>query len=47
LDQYSKSEGFRVVREFVDVETAKKPGRTGFDEMIKFQAVFVRAAAAS
>ena len=36
LDQYSKSQGFRVVREFVDVETAKKPGRTGFDEMIKF-----------
>src|SRR5207247_1299617 len=36
LDQYAKAEGVRVVREFVDVETAKKPGRTGFDEMIKF-----------
>jgi len=24
LDQYAKAEGFRVVREFVDVETAKK-----------------------
>ena len=36
LDQYAKAEGFRVVREFVDVETAKKPGRTGFDEMVKF-----------
>ena len=30
LDQYAKAEGVRVVREFVDVETAKKPGRTGF-----------------
>jgi len=28
LDQYAKAEGFRVVREFVDVETAKRPGRT-------------------
>jgi DNA invertase Pin-like site-specific DNA recombinase len=34
LDQYAKAEGFRVVREFVDVETAKKPGRAGFDEMV-------------
>ena len=24
------------MREFVDAETAKRPGRTGFDEMIKF-----------
>src|SRR5947199_9853721 len=36
LDQYSKSSGFRVVREFVDIETAKKPGRQGFDEMVRF-----------
>src|SRR6266853_3294483 len=36
LDHYAMSEGFRVVREFVDVETAKKPGRAGFDEMTKF-----------
>ena len=36
LDQYAKSQGLKVVREFVDVETAKKPGRAGFDEMIKF-----------
>lgn len=36
LDQYARSEGFRVVREFVDIETAKKPGRPGFDEMVKF-----------
>ena len=26
LDQYAKSQGLKVVREFVDVETAKKPG---------------------
>src|SRR5882724_493130 len=36
LDQYAKSEGFRVVCEFVDVETAKKSGRQGFDEMVRF-----------
>src|SRR5258708_12526442 len=36
LDHYAMSEGIRVVREFVDVETAKKPGRAGFDEMTKF-----------
>jgi DNA invertase Pin-like site-specific DNA recombinase len=36
LDQYAKSQGLKVVREFVDVETAKKPGRAGFDEMVKF-----------
>ena len=24
------------MREFVDVDTAKRPGRAGFDEMIKF-----------
>jgi hypothetical protein len=36
LDQYAKSQGLKVVSEFVDVETAKKPGRAGFDEMVKF-----------
>jgi len=36
LDQYAKSQGIRVMREFVDIETAKKPGRPGFEEMIKF-----------
>ena len=36
LDQYAKAEGLRVAREFVDVETAKKPGRSGFDDMVKF-----------
>ena len=44
LDQYAKSQGLKVVREFVDVETAKKPGRAGFDEMVKFfTRSFVRA----
>ena len=32
LDQYAKAQAFRVVREFVDVETAKRPGRSGFEE---------------
>lgn len=36
IDQYAQSQGLKIVREFVDVETAKRPGRTGFDEMIKF-----------
>ena len=36
LDQYAKAETFRVVREFVDIETAKKPGRPGFEEMVRF-----------
>src|SRR4051812_15426919 len=36
LDQYAQSQGLKVVREFVDAETAKRTGRTGFDEMIKF-----------
>ena len=36
LDRYARSEGLRVVRDFVDIETAKKPGRPGFEEMVKF-----------
>jgi hypothetical protein len=36
LDQHAKSQGLKVVREFVDVETAQKPGRAGFDKMVKF-----------
>src|SRR4051794_17147917 len=36
LDQYAQTQGLKIVREFVDAETAKRPGRTGFDEMIKF-----------
>ena len=36
LDQYADSQGLRIVREFVDAETAKRTGRAGFGEMIKF-----------
>src|ERR1041385_8933559 len=36
LDQYAETQGLKIVREFVDAETAKRTGRTGFDEMIKF-----------
>ena len=36
IDQHAQSQGLKIVREFVDVETAKKPGRAGFEEMIKF-----------
>src|SRR5215510_11054781 len=36
LDQYAQTQGLKIVREFVDAETAKRAGRTGFDEMIKF-----------
>jgi len=27
LDRYAKEERFKIVQEFVDIETAKKPGR--------------------
>ena len=36
LDQYAKSQGLKVVREFGDVETAKRPGRAGFAEWSSF-----------
>jgi len=36
LRGYAAENGIRVVKEFIDVETAKKPGRPGFDEMVKF-----------
>src|ERR1051325_9732006 len=36
LDQYAQTQELKIVREFVDAETAKRTGRTGFDEMIKF-----------
>src|SRR6185295_16191840 len=32
LDQYAQTQGLKIVREFVDAETAKRTGRTGFDE---------------
>jgi site-specific DNA recombinase len=36
LREYARSQGFTVVREFVDIETAKQTGRAGFGEMLAF-----------
>ncbi len=36
LRKYAKDEGITIVHEFQDVETAKKAGRPGLKEMIKF-----------
>jgi len=36
LRGYAADNGIRVLREFVDVETAKVAGRTGFNEMVDF-----------
>lgn len=36
LRAYALRQGFEVVQEFVDVETARKAGRTHFGEMIRF-----------
>lgn len=36
LHDYASQNGFVVVKEFIDVETAKKTGRTGFAEMLAF-----------
>ena len=34
LRGYAAAQGFTVLQEFVDVETAKQAGRTGFGQMI-------------
>ena len=36
LHGYATEEGINLVREFIDVETAKQPGRPGFMEMVDF-----------
>lgn len=36
LREYAGAHGFRVVHEFVDVETAKVTGRKQFTEMVRF-----------
>ena len=36
LKDYAVREGIEVVKDYVDVETAKVPGRPGFNEMIDF-----------
>ncbi len=35
LKEYARKEGLEVVREFIDVETAKQAGRMSFAEMVK------------
>jgi len=36
LRHYGQTQGFKIVREFRDVETAKKSGREGFGDMVDF-----------
>ena len=36
LRQYARDQGLTIVREFVDIETAKQAGRGGFGEMLAF-----------
>src|SRR5579872_2740329 len=36
LREYAARNSFRVVHEFLDVETAKTPGRKQFNEMVRF-----------
>ena len=36
LSQYAIQNGFKVVREFTDIETAKKTGRTEFTKMLTY-----------
>lgn len=36
LKEYAKTEGLKIIKEFVDVETAKQAGRSNFNKMIKF-----------
>ncbi|RME24802.1 MAG: recombinase family protein, partial [Deltaproteobacteria bacterium] len=36
LRDYAATNGFEIVEEFVDVETAKRTGRTSFNKMVAF-----------
>src|ERR1044072_400764 len=36
LHQYARDQGLTILREFVDIETAKQAGRGGFGEMLGF-----------
>jgi site-specific DNA recombinase len=36
LQQYALNEGFRIAKDFVDVETAKQSGRANFGEMVRY-----------
>src|SRR6185312_8160559 len=39
LREYAREHGITVLREFVDIETAKRAGRSGFGQMLAFIAV--------
>ena len=36
LREYASKNGFKIIKEFVDVETAKTPGRKAFGKMVEF-----------
>jgi len=36
LKSYAQKNNYEIIREFIDVETAKQSGRTNFNEMVKF-----------
>jgi DNA invertase Pin-like site-specific DNA recombinase len=36
LRDYARDQGIVIIEEFVDVETAKQSGRTGFGQMVTF-----------
>ena len=36
LKEYALKNGFQIVKEYSDAETAKKAGRTNYNEMLKF-----------
>ena len=36
LTEYARKKGFKVVREFTDVESAKQAGRKAFEEMLLY-----------
>jgi len=36
LKEYARENRLRIVEEFIDAETAKKAGRTKFNEMVKY-----------
>jgi site-specific DNA recombinase len=35
LTEYARSRGFEIVREFIDIESAKNPGRKEFGNMLR------------
>jgi len=36
LTSYAQKHGHEIVKEFIDVETAKQSGRTHFNEMVQY-----------